>query len=56
MKSAELTLGRTFSVTFEHGKDFFSELKEFCVVEEYFMKTTADVVIIGGGVIGCAIA
>ncbi len=30
MKSAELTLGRTFSVTFEHGKDFFSELREFC--------------------------
>ncbi len=30
VKSAELTLGRTFSVTFEHGKDFFTELKEFC--------------------------
>lgn len=30
MKSAELTLGRTFSVTFEHGKDFFTELREFC--------------------------
>ncbi len=30
MKSAALTIGRTFSVTFEHGKDFFSELQEFC--------------------------
>ncbi|HLZ63255.1 MAG TPA: DUF296 domain-containing protein [Ktedonosporobacter sp.] len=32
MKSAELTLGRTFVVTFEHGKDFFAELQEFCAV------------------------
>jgi len=32
MKSATLTLGRTFSVAFEHGKDFFSELQEFCAV------------------------
>jgi predicted DNA-binding protein with PD1-like motif len=30
MKCSELTLGRTFSVTFEHGKDFFTELEEFC--------------------------
>lgn len=30
MKSAELTVGRTFSVTFKHGKDFFTELREFC--------------------------
>lgn len=32
MQSAELTLGRTFAVTFEHGKDFFAELIEFCDV------------------------
>jgi predicted DNA-binding protein with PD1-like motif len=30
MKSTELQLGRTFLVTFEHGKDFFSQLNEFC--------------------------
>jgi predicted DNA-binding protein with PD1-like motif len=30
MKSAVLTVGRIFSVTFEHGKDFFSELQAFC--------------------------
>jgi predicted DNA-binding protein with PD1-like motif len=32
MKSTVLVLGRTFSTTFEHGKDFFSELFEFCAV------------------------
>lgn len=30
MKSAVLTTGRVFAVTFEHGKDFYSELQEFC--------------------------
>lgn len=30
MQSAELTIGRTFLVTFEHGKDFFTELRAFC--------------------------
>ena len=30
MHSAELKLGRTFGVVFEHGKDFFAELAEFC--------------------------
>src|SRR5579859_8105501 len=34
MKSALLTVGRTFSITFEHGKDFFSELREFCTVND----------------------
>jgi predicted DNA-binding protein with PD1-like motif len=31
MKASELTTGRTFGVTFEHGEDFFSALKDFCV-------------------------
>jgi predicted DNA-binding protein with PD1-like motif len=31
MQSSELKLGRTFAVNFEHGRDFFDELKEFCV-------------------------
>lgn len=30
MKSHELTLGRTFGVTFDHGEDFFSALEKFC--------------------------
>ncbi|MDR2581753.1 MAG: DUF296 domain-containing protein [Fibromonadaceae bacterium] len=30
MKSAELKIGRTFGVVFEHGKDFFEELDSFC--------------------------
>jgi predicted DNA-binding protein with PD1-like motif len=30
MQSAELKIGRTFGVVFEHGKDFFAELEEFC--------------------------
>jgi predicted DNA-binding protein with PD1-like motif len=32
MKSAALTLGRTFSVIFDHGKDSFAELNEFCLI------------------------
>jgi predicted DNA-binding protein with PD1-like motif len=30
VKSAPLTLGRTFGVTFEHNEDFFEVLAEFC--------------------------
>lgn len=30
MKAAELTLGRTFGVTFDHGDDFFESLSRFC--------------------------
>ena len=34
MQSTELKLGRTFAVNFEHGKDFLTELKEFCAQNE----------------------
>jgi predicted DNA-binding protein with PD1-like motif len=54
MKSAELTLGRTFSVTFEHGKDFFSELQEFCAVNNvkqgyvpFFIAGMSEVELVG---------
>ncbi|WP_034270704.1 PPC domain-containing DNA-binding protein [Actinospica robiniae] len=30
MKAAELTLGRAFGVTFDHGEDFFESLTSFC--------------------------
>ena len=30
MRSHELTLGRSFGVTFDHGEDFFTALREFC--------------------------
>ena len=30
MQSAELKIGRTFGVVFEHGRDFFEELEDFC--------------------------
>lgn len=30
MKSYELTTGRTFGVTFDHGDDFFTALTDFC--------------------------
>jgi predicted DNA-binding protein with PD1-like motif len=30
MQARELTVGRTFAVTFEHGEDFFSALAAFC--------------------------
>jgi predicted DNA-binding protein with PD1-like motif len=30
MQSRELTTGRTFGVTFEHGDDFFETLNRFC--------------------------
>lgn len=33
IRSAELTVGRTFGVTFEHGDDFFAELSTFCAAE-----------------------
>jgi len=54
MKSAELTLGRTFSVTFEHGKDFFSELREFCAANNvkqgyipFFIAGMSEVELVG---------
>src|SRR5260370_4943162 len=54
MRSAELTLGRTFSVTFEHGKDFFTELREFCVVNNvkqgyipFFIAGMSEVELVG---------
>lgn len=31
MKASELTTGRTFGVTFEHGEDFFTALTDFCL-------------------------
>jgi predicted DNA-binding protein with PD1-like motif len=30
MRSHELTTGRTFAVTFDHGEDFFATLAAFC--------------------------
>jgi predicted DNA-binding protein with PD1-like motif len=30
VRSAELTLGRSFAVVFDHGDDFFTALTEFC--------------------------
>lgn len=30
MHSRELTIGRTFGVTFDHGEDFFGALSKFC--------------------------
>ncbi|GAA1713552.1 hypothetical protein GCM10009745_72320 [Kribbella yunnanensis] len=30
MRAAELTMGRTFAVHFDHGDDFYSALAEFC--------------------------
>ena len=30
MRSHELTLGRSFAVTFDHGDDFFTALTDFC--------------------------
>jgi len=34
MQSRELTLGRTFGVTFDHGDDFFDTLIAFCRAED----------------------
>ncbi|GCE15323.1 PPC domain-containing DNA-binding protein [Tengunoibacter tsumagoiensis] len=54
MKSAVLTIGRTFSVTFEHGKDFFSELQDFCVQNDvkqgyipFFIAGMSEVELVG---------
>lgn len=32
MISSELKIGRTFGIRFEHGKDFMTELEEFCSI------------------------
>ncbi|GAB3934030.1 hypothetical protein GCM10029976_042400 [Kribbella albertanoniae] len=34
MRAAELTMGRTFAVHFDHGDDFYTALAEFCVQHE----------------------
>ena len=34
MKSTQYSIGRTFGVTFEHGSDFFEELKQFCELNQ----------------------
>lgn len=34
MQSRELTIGRTFGVTFDHGDDFFAALTKFCQENE----------------------
>jgi predicted DNA-binding protein with PD1-like motif len=54
MKSAELMLGRTFSVTFDHGRNFFTELKEFCAVNDvkqgyipFFIAGMSEVELVG---------
>jgi predicted DNA-binding protein with PD1-like motif len=54
MKSAALTLGRTFSVTFDHGKDFFAELNEFCLINNvkqgyipFFIAGLSEVELVG---------
>lgn len=54
MKSAVLTVGRTFSVTFEHGKDFYSELQEFCAQNDvkqgyipFFIAGMSEVELVG---------
>ncbi|GAB2614942.1 PPC domain-containing DNA-binding protein [Kribbella endophytica] len=34
MHAAELTMGRTFAVRFDHGEDFFTALGEFCAAND----------------------
>lgn len=34
MHAAELTMGRTFAVHFDHGDDFYTALAEFCAEHE----------------------
>jgi predicted DNA-binding protein with PD1-like motif len=52
--SSELTLGRTFGVTFDYGEDFFSTLSEFCAANgvrhgyiPMFLAAFAEVDIVG---------
>jgi predicted DNA-binding protein with PD1-like motif len=54
MRSQELTTGRTFGVTFDHGEDFLSKLAEFCRANEVrqgyipmFLAGFAEVEIVG---------
>jgi predicted DNA-binding protein with PD1-like motif len=54
VESRELSLGRRFGVTFEHGEDFFAALTEFCAVNEVrqafipmFLAGFAEVDIVG---------
>jgi predicted DNA-binding protein with PD1-like motif len=54
MRSAELTIGRTFGVVFEPGEDFFPTLSEFCKVNDVqqgyipmFLAAFAEVEIVG---------
>lgn len=34
MRAAELAMGRTFAVQFDHGDDFYTALAEFCAVHD----------------------
>lgn len=54
MKHHELTTGRTFGVTFDHGEDFFDALGEFCQAAQIrqgyipmFLAGFADAEIVG---------
>lgn len=54
MISAELKIGRTFGIRFEHGKDFMTELEEFCSVNNvkqgyipFFSGDFSEITIVG---------
>ncbi|GAB1693438.1 PPC domain-containing DNA-binding protein [Krasilnikovia sp. M28-CT-15] len=54
MRSSELTIGRTFGVTFDHGEDFFPTLAAFCKAEgirhgyiPMFLAAFAEAAIVG---------
>jgi predicted DNA-binding protein with PD1-like motif len=54
VRSAELTIGRTFGVTFEPGEDFFPTLSTFCKTEgvrqgyiPMFLAAFAEAAIVG---------
>ncbi len=54
MHSSELTIGRTFAVTFEHGRDFYAELTTFCEENEvrqgyipFFLAGFSEVELVG---------
>jgi predicted DNA-binding protein with PD1-like motif len=34
LHAAELTMGRTFAIRFDHGEDFFTALSDFCSANE----------------------
>lgn len=54
MISSELKIGRTFAIRFEHGKDFMTELEEFCSVNNvkqgyvpFFAGDFSEITIVG---------